>query len=218
MKYCLIVFCLTVSSLNAHSETVREWWVRCKGNYADGTCLSEAELSKFKTICSSKNYKDDCRMVVDFVVASARISEAKKILLSGHASQQLHYAQNKKYLMDPEKIWNQDTQSGAFSFAIGVLPSCNSAAEKTLVFGGNLRSEIRVFKKEIIKIYNSLLSLPCSDSKKGFVLVAIGKTNDLSNEYEVLTIDENRNYKVIHSTMGPGPFVFPRKINSYSQR
>lgn len=207
MKIVLLVSCLTLYAVNAHSITVREWWVQCKGNSDKSTCLTESELSKFKTICSNKSYKEDCKMVVDYVIARTRVAEAKALLLDGYTTQISNFSASKKYLNDIEKIWNQNNVESKFSFAVGVLPRCNMTAKKKLVFDKNLRSEVKEFQNTIIKIYESLMSLPCPDVKNGFVLVAIGKVIDSKNEFEIFTVDENKNFKIINSALGLGPFI-----------
>ena len=206
MNFILLILILNFYTANAYSKTVREWWVQCKGSYTDSTCLSNVELSKFKTICSNKSYKEDCQMVVDYVMAKTRILEGKSFLIHGYTSQVSNFRINNRFLNDIEKIWDQDKVDSAFSYVTGILPSCNATGKKKLIFSKNLRSEVKEFQNEIFKIYESLASLPCPDIKSGFVLVTIGKVLDSNKEFEVYTIDEKKNFKVIYSVLGAGPF------------
>lgn len=190
-----------------HSESIREWWISCNGNDPNGTCLTDAELSKFKTLCSNGNYKKDCQKVVDYVVARTRLFEARSFLISGHTSQMNYFAGNQKYLYDVEKIWDQNSINSVFSFALGVLPGCDLSGKNKLLFSKNLRSEVREYQDDILSIYGTLSSKICPDAKDGFVLVAIGKITTLKNEFEIFTIDENKNIKVLRSSLGSDPFA-----------
>lgn len=207
MNKLILLFFLVSSAAYGQSISVRNWWMSCKGSDPESTCLTDSELSKFKSICSSKSNKEDCRKVVDYTVAKIRIAEGKAFLLSGYVSQLTNFAINKKYLNESDKIWQEGSLEKGFSFAVGVLPSCNSPTHKKLVFGRNLRSELKDFRNQFIEIYESLASIPCPDSKSGFVLVTIGKVFDSHNEFEVFTVDEKKNFKIIHSAVGAGPFI-----------
>lgn len=189
-----------------HIGAVQDWWLHCNGYYPNSTCLSDTELSKFKTICSNKIYKGDCKMIVDYVVAKTRSAEGKFFLTKGFVSQILNFSANKKYLNDLKKIWDQE-EVNAFSFAMGVLPSCSLAGKKKLVFSKNLRPDLKELQKEFLKIYETLSSIPCPDVKNGFILVAIGKVHDSNDEFEVFTIDENKNFKIIRTALELGPFL-----------
>ena len=205
MNKLIVGFLLTGSAMVANSSPVHDWWVQCKGSYSESTCLSDTELSKFKTICSNKSFKADCNMVVEYTVAKNRAAEGKLFLTKGFASQVSSYSANKKYLTAIEKIWEQDSINSE-SFAVGILPSCNSAGAKKLVFGKNLRPQVKELQNQFLKIYETLASIPCPDQKSGFVLVAIGKVHDSKNEFEIFTLDENKNFKIINTSLGSGPF------------
>lgn len=205
-KVFLVILSLFFSFKPVHSETIREWWARCNEHEPKMTCLSESELSKFKTLCSNKNYKRDCQKVVDFVVARTRLFEAKSFLMTGHASQMSNFSLNKIYLTDAEKIWNNGSLDHAFSFAVGVLPSCDLTANNKLIFSKNLRSDVMEYQEDILSIYRSLIAEPCPDPKNGFVLVAVGKVTESKNEFEIFTIDEMKNIKILRSALKAGPF------------
>ncbi len=206
MNKLLFLSCYFVIS-QVLANPVHDWWRQCKGSDPESTCLSEQELSKFKTICSSKNLKDDCALVVDYVVAKNRIAEGRQLLLSGYASQKSHFVANKKYLMANEEVWTQDDFSHMHSFAAGVLPSCKSRSKNKLKIGKNLRPELKGSEKMFEKIYESLETLPCPENKDGFILVTIGKVKDSISDFEVFTLDEKKNFKVIQTGLSAGPFL-----------
>ncbi len=203
----VLVLVLTVFTAHVNAESVREWWVKCHGNDSQSTCLSEEELAKFKTICSHKSSREDCQKVIAYTMARTRISEGKAALLSGYASQVSNFSAKKKYLDDVEKIWDQDKIDSSVSFAVGLLPSCAVGSNKKLVFGKNPRPEFKQFQKQALQIYEALSAMPCPDIKNGFVLVTIGKVDDSNNQLEVFTIDEKKNFTVIHSALRAGIFA-----------
>lgn len=206
MKLIILFYGISLLVTNAEANPVRSWWVQCKGNDPESTCLSEAELSKFKTICSNRKLKEDCHSVVDYVIAKTRITEGRTILLNGYSSQLSNYTANKKYSVDIDKIWNPEIFNKMSSFAAGILPSCNLNSKQRLYFGKNLRPEIKDIQNQFLKLYASLASLPCPDNKNGFVLVTIGKVFNSVNEFEIFTVDEKKNIVVIQSGLGAGPF------------
>ena len=203
----LLFFTACLIATKALANPVHDWWLQCKESLSESTCLSETELAKFKTICGSKNLKNDCQLVVEYVIAKNRISEGRNILLSGYVSQLSYFTIKKNYLVDTKDIWHRDVLEQLQSFAVGVLPSCNTKTISKLYFGKNLRPELIANQKQFEKIYESLAALPCSESKDGFVLVTIGKVNTSSNDLEVFTLDEKKNFKVIQTGLGAGPFL-----------
>ncbi|MEK6628679.1 MAG: hypothetical protein AABY53_08630 [Bdellovibrionota bacterium] len=191
---------------NAKSESVREWWEQCKGNTAKSSCLSDSELDAFKTICSNKVYKEDCNKVINYAVARTRVTEGKSLLLSGYDAQLSSFSERSRYLIEPEKIWVLDKVDKPYSFAVGIIPACGSASSKKLAFAKNLRQEVKDLQGVMLRVYESLATMPCTDSNKEFVLVTIGKVRDSSSEYEIYTVDEKRNLKVVQTALGRGPF------------
>lgn len=207
MGVFLVGFLITISHAEVQAESVKEWWGKCSGNGQKNTCLSESELSKFKTICSNKIYKEDCQKVIDYSIARTRALEAKNLLLGGYENQLTLFTSANRYLNNSEKIWNKEVVDKAKSFVVGVLPKCNISKNKKLLFGENLRADVKADKEDILKVYSQLESLSCPDSKEGFVLVVIGKVFETLNDYEIFTIDEKKNLKIIRTSLGQGPFV-----------
>lgn len=231
IKYAQIIIALTLSTSpmtafstdnfgydTRHSGAVQDWWIQCNGYHANSTCLSDSEISKFKTICSNRIYKQDCKMIVDYVIAKTRASEGRYFLAKGFASQISNHSANKQYLTEIEKIWNESEINKANSFAVGILPSCSPADKNKLVFSKNLRPDIIKLKDEFLKIYESLISIPCSNSKNGFVLVTIGKVHDSNNEFEIFTIDENKKFKIIRTALAMGPFFGDTNKLAYKEQ
>lgn len=127
-------------------------------------------------------------MVVDFVVAKTRLAEEKITLAK---------------ILRNENSLNDDVSSKiTSSFAVGEWPSCNPASKKKLFFGKNPRE-----KEELLKIYESLANMPCpAANNSNSVWVAIGKVHDSKDEFEVFTIEGNKNFKTIRTAIGAGPF------------
>lgn len=208
MRMMIIVFTISVfTSFCAYSSSVREWWGSCNGIHLNSTCLNEDELAKFKTLCTNGNFKKDCQKVIDYVVAKTRMIEAKTFLTSGFSSQMKFYSENHRYSVEVEKIWSKETVEHAFSFVFGLFPSCDISGKGNLIFGKSLRADVLEFQSDIQKIYESLASQSCSDVRDGFVLVAIGKVTNSKNDFEVFTIDQKKNIKVIRSGLGLSPFT-----------
>ena len=192
---------------STHDSTVQVWWAQCNGDLATSTCLTDTELSKFKTICANKIYREECRLVVNYVLAKTRISEGKYFLNKGFESEASNYSINKSYITEIEKIWDLEKVNTAHSFAVGILPSCQPSGKKNLFFSTHLRPKVKELKAEFLKVYESLITIPCPDLKNGVVLVTIGKVNDSSSEFEVFTKDETQNIKILRTAVGPNPFA-----------
>lgn len=195
-----------LATVNAKAGAVQDWWLQCNGNSTKSTCLTDFQLSKFKSICSNRELREECRQVVDYTIAQSRILQGKALLEIGRAAQVSHHSSNGNYLTAVEKIWDDSGESGKFSFAVGVLPSCNKTEKQKLAFSKNLRSSLRDQELEFLKIYEGLASIPCPSSKEGFVLVAIGRVHDSNDEFEIFTLDQNKNLKIIRTAIGAGPF------------
>lgn len=193
-------------SIVGYSGEVEDWWNQCSNAKPESSCLTDSEISKFKTLCANENNHEDCDRVIDHQVAKARLSEAKKFLTSGVAAQKNYYASEKKYLSDIAKIWKEEAVHSARSFAVGLLPSCNSKESKKLLFGENLRPEVAERQKQLLYFYEKLSNIPCPDEKSGFVLVAIGSVHDSFGEVDIFTVDSNSNFKTIRTSLNSGPF------------
>ena len=140
-------------------------------------------------------------------MAKTRIAEGKYFLKKGLESEASNFLINKSYSTEIEKIWDLEKVNTAHSFAVGILPSCEPKGKRNLIFSANLRPKVKELKDEFLKVYESLITIPCPDSKNGVVLLTIGKVHDSSSEFEVFTIDENQNIKVIRTAIGPSPFA-----------
>lgn len=211
MKKLLSLIFLMAITENVNAGAVQDWWIQCNGNSPDSTCLLDYQLSKFKTICSNRALREECRQVVDFTIAQSRMKAGKALLARGAANQAFNYSLNKKYLNVTEQIWDDYSEDKKFSFVVSVLPSCNKGKENKLLLEKNLRPELQQMKNEFLQIYESLGSIPCPDAKEGFVLVAIGKVHDSSFGFEVFTINQKSDLSIIRTAISAGPFV--RNLN-----
>lgn len=212
----LVAVVILTVSVSAHSQErrpwvprnagpVQKWWHQC--NKVEGsTCLTDEELSKFKFICADKSYREDCRAVVNYAVAKARSSEGKSLLLKGSRAALSSYSNTESYLDDVPKIWDKELINREGYFAVGILPSCKISGKPGLIFGKNLRPEVQRLQNEFVKIYQSLASIPCPNLKTGFVLVAIGKVDDATGDFEVLSINEQKQITVHRTTLLASPF------------
>lgn len=194
-----------VEKLLGTSGQIEDWWDECNGGSSSSTCLSESEVSKFKTLCQNEFNRDDCRQVVDYYVGKSRLPEAKILLMAGFDKQKEYFSTAKSYTTEVEKIWQPTKLNEAQSFAMGLLPSCNPKNKMSLLFSEKLRPQVAALKEEMQRVYEKLSNFPCPEN--GFALVAIGKVLDSASGFEIFTIDANKNFKTIRSTLAEGPFL-----------
>lgn len=188
-----------------NSRPVQKWWYQCN-KQGENACLTDEELSKFKFICADKTHREDCRAVVNYAVAKTRTSEGKTLLIKGFKTVLANYSNTKKFFDENQTIWDVEFENREGSFAVGILPSCKIPGDPGLIFGKNPRPEVQNLQNEFAKIYKSLEAIPCPNSENGFVLVAIGKVDDATGEFEVLSINENRVITTHRTTLMAGPF------------